>query len=163
MSLLNSAFRLLDKIIPAKIAYAHCDIPCGIYDPHIAQMAAHTIIRMTALINEAKGDAHKIARYAKVKDDHAELCKNEIRILWGDYFKEEHLKKYPDLHDIVWKIMKLASKARQEVDIKSTEELLESVNKIAKIFWETKGFDTTEFPAPYPTAKNTVYPISKKK
>ena len=58
MGFLHSTFRLMDKVYPAKIVYAHCDIPCGIYDPHIAQMAAHTVIRMTNLINEAKGDVH---------------------------------------------------------------------------------------------------------
>ena len=162
MSLLHSTFKLFDKIFPAKIAYAHCDIPCGIYDPHLAQLAAHTVIRMTSLINEAKDDAHKIARLTDVKEHHAELCKHEVRILWGDYFKPEHAEKYPELHELVWKIMKLGSKVKQEVNLQSSEELLESVNKIAEIFWETKGLETTRFPAPYPTAKETVYPILKK-
>ncbi len=162
MNLIHLTFKLLDRIFPARIAYAHCDIPCGIYDPHIAQMAAHTVIRMTKLIEDAKEDPHKIARYAKVKDEHAELCKHEIRILWGDYFKQEHLKDYPDLHELVWKIMKLASKARQEVNMQAADELLEAVNEIAEIFWETKGFGTARFKAPYPTEKETIYPISKK-
>lgn len=152
----------MDKIFPSKVAYAHCDIPCGIYDPHLAQMAAHTVIRMTSLINDAKDDVHKIARLTAVKEHHAELCKSEIRILWGDYFKPEHVQKYPELHELVWKIMKLGSNVKQEVNLQSSEELLESVNKIAEIFWETKGFGTTRFPAPYPTAKETVYPILKK-
>ncbi len=167
-------FQLLDKIFPAKIAYAHCDIPCGIYDPHLAQLAAHTVIRMVDLINEIKNPGenptfeqrkeimHKINRYTAVKEEHAELCKKEIRILWGDYFKAEHVEKYPKLHELVWKVMKLGSKARQEINLQASEELLETVNKIAEIFWETKGMGTARFKAPYPTGRETVYPTAKK-
>lgn len=162
MSLFYSALKLIDKTYPAKTAYAHCDIPCGIYDPHIAQMAAHTVIRMVTLINESKGDVHKISRLARVKEEHAELCKHEIRILWGDYFKPEHVKKYPDLHELVWKVMKLGSKVKQEVNMDVAEELLETVNKIAEIFWQTKDMGTVRFKAPYPTGNETVYPTSKK-
>ena len=174
MSFLHSTLRLIDKVYPAKIAYAHCDIPCGIYDPHLAQMAAHTVIRMVNLINELQAPSenptfeqrkeiiHKISRLTAVKEEHAELCKREIRILWGDYFKPEHVKKFPELHELVWKVMKLASKARQEVNLQASEELLETVNKIAEIFWKTKDMGTARFKAPYPTARETVYPISKK-
>ncbi len=162
MSFLYSAFRLIDKVYPAKIAYAHCDIPCGIYDPHIAQMAAHTVIRMVNLINETKDDAHKVSRLTAVKEHHAELCKHEIRVLWGDYFKPEHVEKYPELHELVWKVMKLGSKVKQEINLQASEELLEAVNKIAKIFWETKGLDTVKVKATfYPTGNETVYPKFK--
>lgn len=171
---LHFLLKILDKIYPAKIAYAHCDIPCGIYDPHMAQMAAHTVIRMTKLIQEIPSPSenpafeqrkeimHKMNRYTVVKEEHAELCKKEIRILWGDYFKPDHLKEYPDLHELVWKVMKLGSKARQEISMQAADELLEAVNEIAEIFWETKGFGTARFKAPYPTERETVYPISKK-
>lgn len=174
MNFLYSLFRVIDKIIPAKIAYAHCDIPCGIYDPHIAHMAVHTVIRMVNLINETvtnmqanpnpsveerRDFIHKISRYTKVKDEHAELCKHEIRILWGDYFKPEHVEKYPELHELVWKVMKLGSKTRQEINLQAAEELLETVNKIAGIFWKTKGLETAKVKAAfYPTGNETVYP-----
>src|SRR3989338_8993937 len=114
MGALYRILSLLDKLTPAETVHAHCDIPCGIYDPHLAQMAAHTVIRMTILISET-ADTHKIARLTAVKEEHAELCKKEIRILWGDYFKHEHVEKYPELHELVWVAMKLASQARQEV------------------------------------------------
>lgn len=159
MGFLHSVFALIDRMRPTKIAYAHCDIPCGIYDPHAAQMAAHTVIRMTNLINEAKEDVHKISRLTTVKEQHVELCKNEIRILWGDYFKPEHVEKHPELHELAWKVMKVGSKARQEVDLQVAEELLETVNKIAEIFWETKGLKTSKVKATfYPTGNETVYP-----
>jgi len=168
--MLHKLFQLLDKIFPAKIAYAHCDIPCGIYDPHLAQLAAHTVIRMVDLINELKSPGenpafeqrkeimHKINRYTAVKEEHAELCKHEIRIIWGDYFKPEHLEKHPGLHELVFKIMKLGSKARQEINLQAAEELLEAVNKFSEIFWKTKGKDTVRMKAPYPTEREMVYP-----
>lgn len=174
MHLLYSLFKFLDKILPARIAYAHCDVPCGIYDPHLAQIAAHTVIRMNMLIGELpkltpeltpeqrQEALHKLNRYIATKEESAELCKKEVRILWGDYFKPEHLQKYPQLHELVWKVMKLGSKARQEVNMQAAEELLESVNKIAEIFWETKNMGTVRFKAPYPTERETVYPMSKK-
>lgn len=174
MSLLHSALRLIDKIYPAKTVYGHCDIPCGIYDPHLAQMAAHTVIRMVTLITETispgenptfeqrKEIIHKLVRLTSVKDEHAELCKREIRILWGDYFKPEHAQKFPELHELVWKAMKLGSKARQEINLQAAEELLETVNKIAEVFWKTKDMRTARFKSPYPTQRETVYPTSKK-
>ncbi|MEM5797547.1 MAG: superoxide dismutase, Ni [Candidatus Aenigmatarchaeota archaeon] len=162
MSFLHSIFNLIDKVHPARVAYAHCDIPCGIYDPHIAQMAAHTVIRMINLINEAKDDAHKISRLTAIKEQHAELCKHEIRILWGDYFKPEHVEKYPELNELVWKVMKLGSKVKQEVDLQAAQELLETVNKIAEIFWKTKGLDTQRVKTTfYPTGNETIYPVFK--
>lgn len=158
----NILSRTFDSLFPPQPVYAHCDIPCGIYDPHLAQVAAHTVIRMTTLINENKNDAHAVARYTATKETHAELAKQEIRILWGDYFKPEHLAKYPNLHDLVWDIMKTASKARQSVDIQTADQLLEKVNTLAEIFWETKGMGHTRYKAPYPTERETVYPTSKK-
>lgn len=166
MSLLFRILEMFDSFFPARTAYAHCDIPCGIYDPHLAQMAAHTVIRMVTLINELKSSSmpeeekeHMLSRYTSVKEHHAELCKQEIRILWGDYFKPEHIEKYPDLHELVWKAMKLGSKAKQEVNPQAAEELLETANRIAEIFWKTKGIETTKAKATfYPTGKETTYP-----
>lgn len=146
--------KLLDhliKILPSEPVYAHCDIPCGIYDPHNAQMAAHTIIRMTKLIGEAEGDTHKIARITHVKEEHGQLAEKELVTLWADYFKEEHLKEYPDLHDLIWKSIKLTGKVRQEVNTEAASELLTNVQKIAEIFWKTKGLEPVRIPSGYPT------------
>src|SRR3989344_13162 len=170
MPAIHKIFSAIDKIFPARIAHAHCDIPCGIYDPHSAQMAAHTIIRMVNLISELppivpqmtpeqRMEAlNKIQRDILVKEQHAEILKNEVRILWGDYFKPEHLQKFPELNDLVWKTLKLASKARQEINLSASEELLESVNKIAEIFWQTKELETFRAAAPYPTKKEMIWP-----
>lgn len=170
MTALHYFFQALDRLFPAKVAYAHCDVPCGIYDPHLAQLAAHTVIRMVRLATELsklnpdltpeqrQEIIHKLVRYTAVKEEHVELCKREIRILWGDYFKPEHIQKFPELHDLVWKVMKVGSKARQEINVQASEEFLETVNKIAEIFWKTKNVDTVKRKAFYPTEKETVYP-----
>lgn len=154
----------IDKKFGFETASAHCDIPCGIYDPHRMQLAAHTMIRMTDLINETKKNKklsqeeriHAIARYSAVKETHGEDCKNEIRILWGDYFKEEHAKNYPELTQLVWNSLKLASKARQTTKKEDAVELLHSVQKIAEIFWKTKNRMPVRAKAPYNTGEDII-------
>ena len=156
-------FEFLHKIHPAKEVHAHCDIPCGIYDPTPAQIAAHTVVRMTSLLDELKASSaeppfeerkkiiSQVSRLTKIKEEHAELIKHEIRIIWGDYFKEEHLKDYPDLHGKVFKIMKLASSAKQNIDLGAANELLAAVQEFAEIFYKTKKLEPVRIPSGYPT------------
>jgi nickel superoxide dismutase len=149
----SQLFRLLDPVSPPETVSAHCDIPCGIYDPHAAQIAALTVLRMNQLIANMeepnmsdaagrKAGLNSMARYIQVKEEHAEICKKEINILWHDYFRPEHLEKYPDLHAKVWNADKLASKNKQSVDMQAAEDLLAAVREIAQIFWDTKGVAT---------------------
>jgi nickel superoxide dismutase len=114
-------------------------------------MAAHTVIRMTSLLNEAKGDPYKVTRLTKVKEEHAELLKHEVRVIWGDFFKPEHLEKFPDLHSLVFEIMKLASKARQEVNFEAANSLLEKTQEFAEIFYKSKGVEPARIKTIYPT------------
>ncbi len=170
MPVLKAVLSKIDSIVHLPKAEAHCDIPCGIYDPHLAQVAAHTVIRMNMLIgqlkvptNDAKPEErldfqHKLTRYTDVKEKHAELCKHEVRIIWGDYFKLEHLQKFPELHDLTWKIMKAGSKGKQDINMTEAEELLNDVNRFAEIFWNTKGVNTVRVKAPYPTEREIVLP-----
>lgn len=153
----------LIKLLPSRPVYAHCDIPCGIYDPYLAQMAAHTVLRMTKLIDELKASSaeppfderkriiSQISRLTHVKEEHAEIIKREVRIMWGDYFKEENSKDVPDLHEKVWKILKLTSKAKQEVDEQVAQDLLAAVQEFAEIFWKSKGMEVVRIPSGYPT------------
>ena len=152
---------------------AHCDIPCGIYDPHGAQLAALTVLRMHQLIAELpKPDpqmppadreayVHKLARYTHVKEAHAELCKQELRVLWGDYFTPEHLQKFPEVHGLFWDAMKAASKVRQHVDLKAAQDLLTKVQQIAEVFWKTKGAETRRQPSLQKSGGELLYPVSK--
>lgn len=150
---------LLNTIRPAREVFAHCDIPCGIYDPHVMQLAAHTVLRMAQLIGEASpDDVHGIARYTQVKEEHGELCKREIRVLWGDYFKPEHVEQYPELPELIWKGLKAGSKARQEKDVEAAKELVRICQHIAEVFWKTKGVEPVRGKSFYPTEGELVYP-----
>lgn len=159
-------FSLIANLLPTQTAYAHCDLPCGIYDPHQAQLAAHTVIRMAGIINDAhvegeNGDKklmHDIVRATNIKEEHAELVKREVRIIWGDYFKPEHLIEHPNLHELVFSIMKAASKARQNIDSDAANELLAKVQEFAEIFWKTKNRETVRVPSGYPTGGEMVLP-----
>jgi nickel superoxide dismutase len=160
--MLFKVFETLDRLVKFEEASAHCDIPCGIYDPHQAQVAALTVIRMIDLMNDLK-QAHgpdspdyqnNMPRYVLVKEEHAELAKREIRVIWGDYIKQEQLDKFPELPGLVHKIMQLGSKSRQ-----TAKELLTAVNRFAEIFWETKGIQTKRVKAPYKPGEEIVHPV----
>ncbi len=150
-SLFSRVLRTVDRVSPPAVAEAHCDIPCGIYDPHLMQIAALTVVRMNQLIDglelpaDGKNKAEQakyhnsLSRYVLVKEEHAELVKREARIIWGDYFKPEHVEKYPQLHDLTWRILKKAGACKQSVDAAAASELQALVKQFADIFWETKG------------------------
>lgn len=154
-------FTSIFSFLPQNLAYAHCDIPCGIYDPHQAQVAAHTIIRMTQMLGEVKRDPsvssgqaraeHDIARITHVKEEHGHMVEDELGTLWNDYFKEEHFVKFQNLKELLNKGTKLSVKTRQEIDVESARELLETVMQIAEIFYESKGLKSHRVKAPYPT------------
>jgi nickel superoxide dismutase len=153
-SLVDRVLEKFDRLAPPPVAEAHCDIPCGIYDPHGAQIAALTVVRMVQLIQglQKPGDGAakeewdtytmQISRYAAVKEEHAKLCEHEIIVLWTDYFKPEHLEKHRDLHDVVWKTSKLTSTVKQQINMDAAQQLLAGTQQIAEIFWDTKGVKT---------------------
>jgi len=131
-------------LAPKTVARAHCDIPCGIYDPHGAEIAARTVARMVELIGQldpdskAVADRNKFVRYVAVKEQHAELVKREVQVIWSDYFKPEHLEANPDLHTTVWNILKLAGRNKQNVDAAAAAELEAAVKSFGEMFWATK-------------------------
>ena len=149
--MLNYLFKVVNLVFPARVVHAHCDIPCGIYDPIGAKIAAQTVLKMAMRIKalempgpDAGADAvstyaNTLSRYVAVKELHAELCKKELDILWHDYFRPDHLEKYPDLHTTVWQANKLSSRNKQNVDQDAARELVATVDRIAEIFWATKN------------------------
>ena len=129
---------------PTVIAHAHCDIPCGIYDPTPAKIAADTVAKMVEKIGQLDKSATDLTirgnfvRMISVKEQHAEIVKKELQILWSDYFKPEHVEKFPKLHDTFWKALKLASKNKQNVDAQAASDLQAAVKEISDIFYATK-------------------------
>ena len=121
--------------------HAHCDIPCGIYDPHAALLAARTVRTMVVKLQALPaGDTrHSVARLVAVKEAHAQLCKQEILILWSDFFTEEDARRRPALHETVWKAVKLCSANKQSVDLAAAEQLGEACEAVAALFREAQA------------------------
>jgi len=175
---MSAVQRVLQRLMPwtaTRHVHAHCDIPCGIYDPHAAQIDVLTMIRMTQLIGELPKPGpqtspeerdvyvHKLSRYTHVKEVHAEHCKQELRVIWGDYFTPDHLKQFPELHGLFWEAMKLASKARQDVSLQVAQELLTKVQQIGEIFWKTKGATVHRQPSLQKSGGELLYPSAQAK
>lgn len=165
--MIHKLLSALDKRLPFPRAKAHCDIPCGIYDPIIAQIAALTVVRMIDLMAdlESKGSEkdraflNTMSRYVAVKEEHAEKAKHEIRVIWGDYFKAPQIEKHPETAELVHKILQLGSKVRQTTDRETALQFVEAINKFAEIFWDTKGIAVKRAKAPYAPALELVYPV----
>jgi len=159
-------FQTIDRFTQIPLAKAHCDVPCGIYDPITAQIDALTVVRMMDLIASLAGGEEKqragfhnsMTRYIAVKESHAEKTKHEIRVIWGDFIKEPHIEKFPELPHLVHKIMQLGSKCRQTIDRDQGLALVDAVNRFAEIFWEIKEIKTKKANAPYAPALEMVYP-----
>ena len=136
--------RLTARLRPTTVVRAHCDVPCGIYDPAEALLAAKTVARMVELIGQidagstAMADRQKFVRCVAVKEEHAELVKRDVQVIWSDYFKPEHLEKFPELHTKVWNILKLAGKNKQSIDAEAAAQLEAAVAEFAEMFWATK-------------------------
>ena len=132
--------RLLTRLLaPKSVAHAHCDLPCGVYDPAQARIEAESI----------KGIAEKYAqnsdpefrtRAILVKEQRAELVKHHLWVLWTDYFKPPHFEKYPNLHQLFNEATKLAGAAgtKGSTNVATADELLAKIEESSKIFWETK-------------------------
>jgi nickel superoxide dismutase len=157
----------LDKLLGIESVNAHCDIPCKIYDPSTAIIAALSVVRLIDIMEEKAGKGgeqslslqNTIARCVMRKEEEAEKVKHEIRIIWGDYFKDPQLTKYPDTHKLAHAIMLKGSACKQEVNRQDGLDLAELVNQFAETFWATKGVTTERKTCPYPPSLEVVYPV----
>ncbi len=148
--MLDKVLNSIDQLRPATEAEAHCDGPCGIYDPAGARIHGEAVRSMTrkilALQAPAGGDAQAVAsyhntlsRYIAIKESEAQKTKDELLILWTDFFKPVHLDANPDLHTIFWKAAKLCSACKVEVSAQHADELMDAIKQIHDIFWAAKG------------------------
>lgn len=139
-------------------AEAHCDGPCGVYDPASIRIAAEAVLSMTKKILDLKapegGDAKAMAgyintmsRYISIKEEQATLAKDEMLVLWTDYFKPVHLEQFPNLHDVFWKATKLCSACKVEVSLEHANELMDACKEIHDIFWGSKNREVTYYTA----------------
>jgi len=148
--MLNKITSHLKKHSSVPAASAHCDGPCGIYDPSSARVAAEAALSMTKKLSALKppsGDDPKawadylntFSRYTQIKEEQAHLAKTELLVLWTDYFKPPHLEQNPKIHDIFWKAAKQCSEVKVHVDVAAAEKLLTMIQEIHEIFWATKN------------------------
>ena len=150
--MLNTITSAIKACFPAEAVHAHCDGPCGVYDPASARIAAEAVVSMTKkLVDLGTPDsvekANTFSRYVTIKEEQAQIAKDELLVLWTDYFKPVHLEKFPDLHDTFWKAAKLCSACKVEVSIQHANELMEAIEKIHSMFWATKERDVTFYKA----------------
>ena len=132
--------RLLPRLLePRTVAYAHCDLPCGIYDPAQARIEAESLKAIDEKYQQDTDPAFR-TRCLIIKEQRSELVKHHLWVLWTDYFKPAHFEKYPQLHTLVNEATKLAgaSGTKGSADPAVAEALLAKIEEISKIFWETK-------------------------
>jgi nickel superoxide dismutase len=116
MRIVDHLIAAVDRLSPPQAVHAHCDLPCGVYDPAQARIEAESIKGTLQKFNDSD-DVNFKTRAILIKEERAELVKHHLWVLWTDYFKPEHLEKYPQLHDLFWKATKKAGDAKKSTDV----------------------------------------------
>lgn len=166
--MMYSILNKLNQLAPATEAAAHCDVPCGIYDPSTAQISALSVIRFLDQIADlgdgelTRAQQATFARLVAEKESHVAKVKEEVRIIWGDYIKAPQKEKFPQIDELVHNIMLAGSATKQHIDRDNGVKLLGLVNEFAEIFWATKGVETFTATCPYAPNEDVVYPDLKK-
>ncbi len=137
MTAISRMLGLMDHLSAPSVVHAHCDLPCGVYDPAQARIEAESVKGCIEKFNGSDDDVFK-TRAVTIKEERAELVKHHLWVLWTDYFKPDHLEKYPQLHELFWKATKAAGDTKKSTDVGVADDLLNQIAEIDKIFWETK-------------------------
>jgi nickel superoxide dismutase len=137
MTMLSRLIARIDRAASPRLAYAHCDLPCGVYDPAQARLEAEAV-KACMTKHNTSDDADFRQRAIAIKEERADLVKHHLWVLWTDYFKPEHLAAYPSLHELFWKATKTAGESKKTNDVAVADRLLAEIAEIDKIFWETK-------------------------
>ena len=134
--------RITRWLRPTTTAHAHCDLPCGIYDPEQARIEAESCYKIIEKY-EASTDPIFRARAIHVKEERADLVKQHLDVLWHDYFKPEHVAAVPNLHELFWNTTKQASKVKASVDKADAQKLLDLINEVDAAWEKTGGEEKT--------------------
>jgi nickel superoxide dismutase len=137
MKLLAKVIDALEVISQPIEVSAHCDLPCGVYDPAQARIEAESVKACMEKFNSSDDDVFK-TRTVTIKEERADLVKHHLWVLWTDYFKPAHLEKYPQLHTLFWNATKAAGESKKTNDVTVAQDMLNQIAEIDKIFWETK-------------------------
>ncbi len=133
---------ILRFLEPRTVVRAHCDLPCGVYDPEQARIEAESCYRIVEKY-AANDDAAYRNRAIHIKEERAELVKHHLDVLWHDYFKPEHLEKVPNLHELFWNATKQVSKVKASTDAADSKKLLDMIDEIDAAWKATGGEEKT--------------------
>ena len=129
-------------LAPTVVARAHCDLPCGVYDPEQARIEAESCYRIVEKYNGNEDSAYRMRAIA-IKEERADLVKHHLDVLWHDYFKPEHLEKVPNLHELFWTTAKQVSKVKASTDLADAKRLLELIDQVDAAWKVTGGPEKT--------------------
>ena len=137
MRIADHLLAALDRVSAPGVVHAHCDLPCGVYDPAQARIEAESVKGTIEKYNASDDEVFK-TRALIIKEERADLVKHHLWVLWTDYFKPEHLERFPDLHDKFWKATKTAGETKKTSDVAVADRLLAEIAEIDTMFWESK-------------------------
>jgi nickel superoxide dismutase len=137
MRIADHLLALIDRVSAPTAAHAHCDLPCGVYDPAQARIEAESVKATMEKSNASDDESFKV-RAAIIKEERSELVKHHLWVLWTDYFKPEHAERFPDLHSMFWKATKTAGECKKTNDVAVADRLLAEIAAIDAMFWESK-------------------------
>ena len=128
----------LDHMSHPRKVHAHCDIPCGVYDPEQARIEAESCYKIIGKYHDSDDEVFR-QRCIHVKEERAELAKHHISVLWSDHFKPQHLEQFPNLHDTIWRALKQVSQVKRSMDESEAQKLLDLIDEIDDMWKKTDG------------------------
>src|SRR3954465_6195881 len=131
---LSRLISIIDHIRPPLDVHAHCDLPCGVYDPAQARIEAESVKGIQEKY-QSNDDPTFRERAVMIKEQRADLVKHHLWVLWTDYFKPEHLEAHPELHQLFWDATKAAGASKKSQDPAQGQQLLDLIGQIDKVFW----------------------------
>jgi nickel superoxide dismutase len=137
---------LTSLLRPSRVVSAHCDLPCGVYDPAQARIEAESVLAIQKKYQDAEANKKPSetaedyrTRCLLIKEERADLVKHHLWVLWTDYFKPNHLEQHPNLHELFWQATKEAGESKKSQDPAQGQKLLDLVGEIDKVFLATKA------------------------
>ena len=138
MSLLSNLLRTADRVSAPRAVHAHCDLPCGVYNPAQARIEAESVQMIIQKYHDSDDQAFR-ARALLIKEERADLVKHHLWVLWTDYFKPPHLEQFPNLHDLFWRATKKAGESKHSTDPAVAQELLDLIDEVDGCFQRTQS------------------------
>ena len=142
MPLTTRLLTFLDRVAPPRTVHAHCDLPCGVYDPELARIEAESALRAIEKYHASDDEVFR-QRCILIKEQRTDIAKHHISVLWSDYFKPPHLEQFPELHDLAWRALKQCSKVKASVDPADAKALLDLIDQIDEAWKKTGGPENT--------------------